>query len=55
MTLTILYNSISELIETQSEIDLTLTIKFRGVSVELNINESLIVINTEEIFKGDVS
>jgi hypothetical protein len=42
----ILYNSISELIETQSEIDLTLTIKFRGVSVELNINESLIVINT---------
>lgn len=42
----ILYNSISQLIENQSEIDLTLTIKFRGVSVELNINESLIVINT---------
>ena len=41
-----LYNSISELIENQSNIDLTLTIKFRGVSVELNINESLIVINT---------
>jgi hypothetical protein len=42
----ILYNSISQLIENQSEIDLTLTIKFRGASVELNINESLIVINT---------
>jgi hypothetical protein len=42
----ILYNSISKLIESQSDIDLTLTIKLRGVSVELNINESLIVINT---------
>ena len=42
----ILYQSISSLIENQNEIDLTLTIKFRGVSVELNINESLIVINT---------
>lgn len=42
----ILYNSISQLVENQSEIDLTLTIKFRGVSVELNINESLIVKTT---------
>lgn len=42
----ILYQSISSLIENQPDIDLTLTIKFRGVSVELNINESLIVINT---------
>jgi len=42
----ILYQSISSLIENQPEIDLTLTIKFNGVSVELNINESLIVINT---------
>ena len=42
----ILYNSISTLIDNQQEIDLTLTIKFRGVSVELNLNESLIVINT---------
>lgn len=42
----VLYQSISNLIESQPEIDLTLTIKFRGVSVELNINESLIVINT---------
>ncbi|TAE00532.1 MAG: CfrBI family restriction endonuclease [Bacteroidetes bacterium] len=42
----ILYHSITQLIENQSDIDLILTIKFRGVSVELNINESLIVINT---------
>ncbi|TAE47484.1 MAG: CfrBI family restriction endonuclease [Cytophagales bacterium] len=42
----ILYNSISQLVENQSGIDLNLTIKFQGVSVELNINESLIVINT---------
>jgi hypothetical protein len=42
----VLYNSISCLIESQPDVDLTLTIKFRGVSVELNINESLIVINT---------
>lgn len=42
----VLYESISNLIENQTDIDLTLTIKFRGVSVELNINESLIVINT---------
>lgn len=42
----VLYESISNLIESQPDIDLTLTIKFRGVSVELNINESLIVINT---------
>ncbi len=42
----VLYQSISSLIENQPDIDLSLTIKFRGVSVELNINESLIVINT---------
>ena len=42
----ILYQSISNLIEKQPDIDLILTIKFNGVSVELNINESLIVINT---------
>lgn len=42
----VLYQSISALTQGQNEIDLTLTIKFRGVSVDLNINESLIVINT---------
>jgi len=42
----VLYKSIDELVKSESEIDITLTIKFRGVSVDLNVNESLIVINT---------
>lgn len=41
-----LYQAINQLIEVESDLDLTLTIKLRKVSVDLNINESLIVINT---------
>ena len=41
-----LYNSIQSLVEMEEEIDLTLTIKMKGVSVDLNVSESLIVINT---------
>lgn len=41
-----LYQAISNLAEQNGDIDITLTIKFRGVSVDLNISESLIVINT---------
>jgi len=41
-----LYNSIQSLVEMENEIDLTLTIKMKGVSVDLNVSESLIVINT---------
>ena len=41
----VLRNAIQGLTE-QSDVDITLTIKFRTVSVELNINESLVVINT---------
>ena len=40
-----LYDAINSLTE-QDNIDVALTIKFRDVSVDLNINESLIVINT---------
>ncbi len=40
-----LYDAINSLTE-QGGIDIALTIKFRDVSVDLNINESLIVINT---------
>ncbi|MFQ3609958.1 MAG: CfrBI family restriction endonuclease [Fimbriimonadales bacterium] len=36
---------LDELTSNQDEIDLTLTIKFKGVSVDLNISESLLVIN----------
>jgi len=41
-----LYDTLNELIEDDEEIDITLTLKFRGVSVDLNVSESLIVINT---------
>ena len=41
----ILLNAIQDLTE-QNDVDVALTIKFRTVSVDLNINESLIVINT---------
>lgn len=41
-----LYNSIQALIENEQDIDITLTIKLKGVSVDLNVSESLIVINT---------
>jgi hypothetical protein len=41
-----LYSSIESLVEINSEIDLTLTIKMKNVAVDLNVSESLIVINT---------
>jgi hypothetical protein len=41
-----LYQSLENLIENNAELELTLTIKFKGVAVDLNISESLIVINT---------
>ena len=41
----VLLNAIEDLTE-QDDVDVSLTIKFRTVSVDLNINESLIVINT---------
>lgn len=42
----LLYSSIQALVENENEIDLTLTVKLKGVSVDLNVSESLIVINT---------
>jgi len=41
-----LYQAINSLVESDDAISITLTIKFRGVSVDLNVSESLIVINT---------
>lgn len=41
-----LYQNIQTLVEIEKGIDLTLTIKMKGVSVDLNVSESLIVINT---------
>lgn len=45
---------INELIENNSEIDLKLTIKFKGVSVDLNINESLVVINAIAVKRASI-
>lgn len=41
-----LYKSIQTLTKNKDDINITLTLKFNGVSVELNVSESLIVINT---------
>lgn len=41
-----LYDSIKALVEAEPDLDLKLTIKLRDVSVDLNVSESLIVINT---------
>ena len=50
----VLLNAIQKLTE-QSEVDVTLTIKFRKVSVDLDINESLIVINTLAVKRAALS
>ncbi len=41
-----LYESIKALVESDEDLELTLTLKFQSVSVDLNISETLIVINT---------
>lgn len=49
-----LYDTINTLVEHGSDVDITLTIKLRGVSVDLNINESLIVINTLAVKRSEL-
>ena len=49
-----LYQSICLLVEQDKEIDITLTIKFKGVSVDLDISESLIVINTLAVKRAEL-
>lgn len=41
-----LYQAIQSLVDGEEGLNITLTLKFKGVSVDLNVNESLIVINT---------
>ena len=41
-----LYQTIQSLIDGEEGLNITLTLKFKGVSVDLNVSESLIVINT---------
>jgi hypothetical protein len=50
----LLYQSIKNLVDTENELDLTLTIKFKGVSVDLNVSESLIVINTLAVKRAEL-
>ena len=41
-----LYQTIQSLVDGEEGLNITLTLKFKGVSVDLNVAESLIVINT---------
>ena len=50
-----LLNAIQDLMTEQNDVDISLTIKFRTVSVDLNINESLIVINTLAVKRAMLS
>jgi len=49
-----LYETIKNLVESENDLDLTLTIKFKGVSVDLNVSESLIVINTLAVKRSEL-
>ncbi|MCL6088176.1 MAG: CfrBI family restriction endonuclease [Actinobacteria bacterium] len=48
------YETIKNLVEAEHDLDLTLTIKFKGVSVDLNVSESLIVINTLAVKRAEL-
>ena len=49
-----LYQTIKDLIESDEDLQITLSIKFRGVSVDLTISESLIVINTLAVKRAEI-
>ena len=49
-----LYEAIRKLVDTEKNLELTLTIKFKGVSVDLNISESLIVINALAVKRAEL-
>ncbi len=49
-----LYEAIKNLVDNEHDLELTLTIKFKGVSVDLNVSESLIVINTLAVKRSEL-
>ncbi|MBM4167532.1 MAG: CfrBI family restriction endonuclease [Ignavibacteria bacterium] len=49
-----LFEAIKNLVDSEQELELTLTIKFKGVSVDLNVSESLIVINTLAVKRAEL-
>ncbi|MBX2931052.1 MAG: CfrBI family restriction endonuclease [Chitinophagaceae bacterium] len=46
--------SIQDLVEIENELELTLTIKFKGISIDLNVSESLIVVNTLAVKRAEL-
>lgn len=50
----LLYESIKNIVDNENDLELTLTIKFKGVSVDLNVSESLIVINTLAVKRSEL-
>jgi hypothetical protein len=50
----ILYQNIQKLVESEPELELTLTIKLKGIAVDLTISESLIVINTLAVKRAEL-
>ncbi len=50
----ILYESIKNLVSAEKELELKLTLKFNHVSVDLNISETLIVINTLAVKRSEL-
>lgn len=49
-----LFHAIKDLVKEEKDLELTLTVKFKGVSVDLNISESLIVINTLAVKRAEL-
>ena len=49
-----LYQTINELVSAEEEIDITLTLKYNKVCVDLNISESLIVINVLAVKRAEL-
>ncbi len=49
-----LYKSIKNLVETEEEFELKLTLKLNNVSVDLNISETLVVINTLAVKRAEL-
>src|SRR3989338_4986502 len=50
-----LYQTIQSLVDGEEGLNITLTLRFKGVSVDLNVAKSLIVINTLATFKSTLT
>lgn len=49
-----LYEAINGLLDSEEDLELSLTIKFNGVAVDLTINETLLVINTLAVKRAEL-